>query len=256
MTCQIFLNLLLHGYIRLSDVNVLIFDECHHAVNDQPMRQVMQQFEHCPRELQPRVLGLTATLLNSNCKAERVKEEVCTLEKTFLSKVVTCRDTPLVDRYLSLCCYCILKFIFSQSLNLLLLTCRYSTNPIEKVVTFNEYDETENRPGMPVVQKGLSLLENVQEFVNVIVFESDEAVAYGSQPPNTTLMNTSRGKANRKLKNLLTDVIFHIKSLGIFGGSLACLAHIIQLERMRKKAEDKLTKDVFTAVITSLLAVR
>ena len=115
MTCQIFLNLLLHGYAQLSEVNLLIFDECHHAVNDQPMRQIMQQFEKCPRELQPRILGLTATLLNSNCKAERVEEEVSSLERTFLSKVATCNDAPLVERYGRLCCCLVLKFIFSQS---------------------------------------------------------------------------------------------------------------------------------------------
>lgn len=230
MTCQIFLNLLMHGYIKLSDVNLLIFDECHHAVNDQPMRQIMQQFERCPREDQPRVLGLTATLLNSNCKAERVEEEVCSLEKTFLSKVATCKDAPLLHRY--------------------------STNPDEKVVKFDEYDEEANRPGMTVLQKGLTLLEDAQVFVDAIAFESDEVVVPDKRPPNATLMNTSRGKTNKKLKNLLTDVIFHIKSLGMFGGSQACLAHIIHLERMRKQAEDKLTKNVFTALITSLLAVR
>jgi endoribonuclease Dicer len=99
MTCQIFLNLVLHGYVQLPDVNLIIFDECHHAVNDQPMRQIMQQFEHCPRELQPRILGLTATLLNSNCKASRVEEEVHSLEKTFLSTVATCENLLLVRRY-------------------------------------------------------------------------------------------------------------------------------------------------------------
>lgn len=104
MTCQIFLNMLMHGYIELSEINLLIFDECHHAVNDQPMRQVMQLFEHCPRELQPRILGLTATLLNSNCKFGRVKEEVRSLEKTFLSKVATCENMPVVGRYGCRCC--------------------------------------------------------------------------------------------------------------------------------------------------------
>jgi len=114
MTCQIFLNLLQHGYVQLSEVNLLIFDECHHAVNDQPMRQIMQHFENCPRKLQPRILGLTATLLNSNCKAHRVMDEVSSLEKTFLSKVATCKDAPLVERYGSLCCCLVLKFVFSQ----------------------------------------------------------------------------------------------------------------------------------------------
>lgn len=114
MTCQIFLNMLTHGYVHLSEVNLLIFDECHHAVNDQPMRQIMQLFENCPRELQPRILGLTATLLNSNCKADRVDDEVSSLEKTFLSKVATCNDAPLVERYGPLRCCLVLKFVFSH----------------------------------------------------------------------------------------------------------------------------------------------
>nr|CAD7415536.1 unnamed protein product [Timema poppensis] len=39
MTAQIFLNNLSHGYITLDKVNLMIFDECHHAVTDHPMRQ-------------------------------------------------------------------------------------------------------------------------------------------------------------------------------------------------------------------------
>ncbi|PNF18314.1 hypothetical protein B7P43_G14501 [Cryptotermes secundus] len=227
MTCQIFLNLLLHGYIKLSDINLLIFDECHHAVNDQPMRQVMQQFEHCPPELQPRILGLTATLLNSNCKPERVDEEVRSLETTFLSKVATCENMPLVDRY--------------------------STNPTEKVV---KYSIDKKTPGLSVLEKGLKLLKNIQEFVQSIQFECDQVVPPHERPPNTVLMDTSQGKMNKKLKNLLTDVIFHIEMLGMFGGSQACLAHIIQFERLRKKAQESLTKNVFMALITTLVAVR
>ena len=106
------------------------------------------------------------------------------------------------------------------------------------------------------MMKGLKLLEKAQEFVNVIPFEYYQVGVPDKSPPNMTLMNSNRGKINKKLKNLLADVIFHIKSLGMFGGSQACLAHIIQLERMRIQAEDKLAKNVFTALITSLLAVR
>jgi hypothetical protein len=138
----------------------------------------------------------------------------------------------------------------------LFVTCRYSTNPDEKMVHFDEYDGEECRPGMTVLLKGLKLLETAKKFVESIPFESDQVVGPDRHPPNMTLMNSNRGKINKKLKNLLEDVIVHIKSLGMFGGSQACLAHIIQLERMRIKAEDKLTKTMFTALITSLLAVR
>ena len=136
------------------------------------------------------------------------------------------------------------------------VTCRYSTNPDENVVHFDDYDEEACRPGMTTLMKGLELLEKAQTFVEAIPFVYDQVMGPDKSPPNMTLMNSNRGKINRKLKNLLLDASFHIKSLGMFGGSQACLAHIIQLERMRIQAEDKLIKNVYTALITSLLAVR
>lgn len=63
MTSQILCDMLTHQYIRIEDINFLIFDECHHAVVDHPMRLVMKHFENCPVDDQPRVLG--NVLLNS-----------------------------------------------------------------------------------------------------------------------------------------------------------------------------------------------
>lgn len=40
MTAQIYLNNLLHGYMDINDANLIIFDECHHAVSHHPFRQV------------------------------------------------------------------------------------------------------------------------------------------------------------------------------------------------------------------------
>jgi hypothetical protein len=41
MTVQIFLQLLLSDFIQFDRINLLIFDECHHAVSRHPMRQVI-----------------------------------------------------------------------------------------------------------------------------------------------------------------------------------------------------------------------
>lgn len=87
MTVQILVNLCNWGYLDLNRVNLLIFDECHHGVKDQPMRQVMRTFQCLNNP--PRVLGLTATLLNSNCKPHNVMNEVNNLEVTYQSKVAT-----------------------------------------------------------------------------------------------------------------------------------------------------------------------
>lgn len=109
---------------------------------------------------------------------------------------------------------------------------------------------------MRTLLKGIELLKKAQAFVDAIPFVYSQVAVPDKTPPNMTLMTSNRGKINKKLKNLLVDVIFHIKSLGMFGGSEACLAHVIQLERMRMQAEDMVVKSVFTALITSLLAVR
>lgn len=57
MTSQILCDMLTHQYIKIEDINLLIFDECHHAVEYHPMRIVMKHFEDCPKAKQPRVLG-------------------------------------------------------------------------------------------------------------------------------------------------------------------------------------------------------
>lgn len=54
----------------------MIFDECHRGVSDHPMRSIMQRFQDCPRDEQPRVLGLTATLLNGNVKLNKLEETI------------------------------------------------------------------------------------------------------------------------------------------------------------------------------------
>ena len=64
MTSQILNDMLTHRYIRIEDTNLLIFDECHHAVVDHPMRIIMKHFASCPKENQPRVLGNTNIMLN------------------------------------------------------------------------------------------------------------------------------------------------------------------------------------------------
>lgn len=73
MTAQILVDAICHGYMHLNKINLLIFDECHRAVNDHPMRQIMQHFENCPVKEQPRILGLSATLLNANVKLDKVE---------------------------------------------------------------------------------------------------------------------------------------------------------------------------------------
>lgn len=92
MTAQIFVDLLCHGYIRLSQVNLLIFDECHHAKKNDPYKQIMQFFDCCRREAHPKVMGLTASIVNGKVKPYKIESEIRELEKTLRSTCETSHD--------------------------------------------------------------------------------------------------------------------------------------------------------------------
>lgn len=59
----------------LERINLIVFDECHRAVSNHPMRQIMQQFKFCSKD-QPRVLAMSATLLNANIKADKIESTI------------------------------------------------------------------------------------------------------------------------------------------------------------------------------------
>lgn len=42
MTCYVALIVLKNGYLSLSDINLLVFDECHLAILDHPYREIMK----------------------------------------------------------------------------------------------------------------------------------------------------------------------------------------------------------------------
>ncbi|CAK9806078.1 Endoribonuclease Dicer [Anthophora quadrimaculata] len=111
MTSQILINALCQGYILLNRINLIIFDECHTAVNDHPMRQIMQYFSNYRTEEQPKILGLTATLLNSNVPLTKIESHIQALETTFHARVATV-DIILKD---------------------------YHSSPKEVIVEFNNY---------------------------------------------------------------------------------------------------------------------
>ncbi|XP_034944131.1 uncharacterized protein [Chelonus insularis] len=62
-----------HSFLPLPRINLIIFDECHHGVKDHPMRQIMKSFEVFDEAQHPKILGLTATLINSNINAIKLQ---------------------------------------------------------------------------------------------------------------------------------------------------------------------------------------
>uniref|UniRef100_A0A8C4XHL7 ribonuclease III n=1 Tax=Erpetoichthys calabaricus TaxID=27687 RepID=A0A8C4XHL7_ERPCA len=99
MTCHIFLHILRNGFLPLDKINLLVFDECHLAIMDHPFRDIMKICENYPSS--PRILGLTASILNGKCDPSELEEKIQNLEKILKSNAETATDLVVLDRYSS-----------------------------------------------------------------------------------------------------------------------------------------------------------
>ncbi|CAG9768668.1 unnamed protein product [Ceutorhynchus assimilis] len=217
MTIQILVNLTNQGFLDLNKVNLIVFDECHRGVSDQPMRQLCKSLGTIPN--QPRILGLTATLLNGNCKPDKVLVEVEKLEITYHSQVATVDGLEKVTGF--------------------------STNPEEILIVFNQHipSRLEN-----FAIKRLSDMSNL--FQSAVYNTSCLPLM-----PQADLKPILKEEGFKKIVNTISDVIIHVQTMGIYGGYKSIRAHIIQIERIRKHCDNATLYDglnYFQTVLTSL----
>lgn len=99
MTPDIFKIILHHGFLPLSRVNLLIFDECHRAVKNHTYREIMRCMDVVEQHLCPRVLGLTASVINSKATEVQVERKMHSLEMAMRSRVLTVSDQTSMSRY-------------------------------------------------------------------------------------------------------------------------------------------------------------
>ncbi|CAG5028452.1 unnamed protein product, partial [Parnassius apollo] len=224
MTSQILCDMLTHKYIHIRDINLLIFDECHHAIDDHPMRMVMKHFENCPEEYQPRVLGLTATLLNANVNLPKVEETLRQLETTFHATIATVNELGEV------------------------LT--YSTNPHELVEFYSTYRKTS------AAEEATILLQELQSLVlsvklPQVAYTHDVKLKKGQQD-----ITNDPKKIVKLVKNMIISIIEFIDELGIYGANISILAYIILLEQLKRKALCQEEELLYKLTITHLVEVR
>ncbi|XP_077586658.1 endoribonuclease Dicer isoform X3 [Stigmatopora nigra] len=98
MTCHIFLHVLKNQILPLSKINLVVFDDCHLAITDHPYCQIMKLFDDTGS---PRILGLTASILNGNCDPTDLEQKIQTLEQVLKSNAETATDLVVLDRYAS-----------------------------------------------------------------------------------------------------------------------------------------------------------
>ena len=99
MIDEIFRRILYQGFINLSQISLLVVDEVHRAVGNHPYKEIFRTFGSCPIEEQPRILGLSASLISNNASPEKIETLIHKLELTTRSTVETSSDLRTINKY-------------------------------------------------------------------------------------------------------------------------------------------------------------
>ncbi len=90
-TAEILNQCLHHSFLRMNQINLLIFDEAHHAKKDHPYARIIKDFYAKEEETarRPRILGMTASPVDSKCEPLQAAAE---LEGLLHSRIATTDD--------------------------------------------------------------------------------------------------------------------------------------------------------------------
>ncbi|EFN79336.1 Endoribonuclease dcr-1 [Harpegnathos saltator] len=213
MTAQIFVDTITHGYIKLDRINLIMFDECHRAVNNHPMRQIMQLFEKYCKKQQPRILAMSATLLNANIKSDKIESTIKDLEVTFQAKVATVKSTDCIQEY--------------------------CTNPKENIIKYDTYVAATVAVDVnQIIDDSISILKN-------IIFDTDK-LFMDSSP------HFQPRKKSTKLTGIMKDILTTTIQAGIYAGNKSVLLHLIQLEYLKKYC-DNIVSRIFLEILIKTL---
>lgn len=101
MTPQVFLNNLQHGFLKMNIVELLIFDECHHAHKNHAYAQIMKGFYHVnvDKGRLPRIFGMTASPVTKKGVKSSIgaAEQLFGLEDLLKSEVFAFKDREEIE---------------------------------------------------------------------------------------------------------------------------------------------------------------
>lgn len=215
-TCQIILDVLRHGYLKLRNLNVMVFDECHHGQKEHPMAILMAKFNDCPESEHPRVIGLTGSLTKSSVKPLNVIKDLYELESTFRATITTAQGAKAFDEVLM-----------------------YSTSPIEKTIAHGP-SKTEQRP----------IYKRIAAKVNAMIMKIEKWPFTVDTLKDYTLNKKPTSQSG--LKSSLKDLIYQLAAYGLYGGSLTTLAVLVDLELKKREAETHNAKLLIRCLITGM----
>lgn len=219
-TAQLFLDAVKHSFVSIDQLNVIIFDECHHGRMNHPYHELMKQFQYIEQSKHPRIIGLSAMLvgISSAITTETVETELQALESTFLSTIVT------VHR-------------LQDYRNVLL----YSTNPKE---SFLKYEVT--KP-CELVKQLIKKVADIRWDLSMIKIDSLVTI-------NPQTLRKAKPKKLKELSLLFEDFKYELEEMGVYGGYLSLQAIRVQYELVKKQPNQN--KQIMNVVETCLKYVQ
>lgn len=105
------------GYVKMTEIALLIIDECHHIIGPaHPYRQIMKEYWSadangkfllsisnyclyftCYLESRPRILGLTASVVSSDVPLQKIEDVIKTIERLTCCSLQTADDVAMVS---------------------------------------------------------------------------------------------------------------------------------------------------------------
>lgn len=220
-TTQIILDVVRHGFLSITDFNLMIFDECHHANNDHPMSQLMGHFKNQPAHLLPRIIGLTGLLLKSTSPVN-IEDDLNKMEATFRATIVTVSDS-------------------AEYANVLV----YSTKPSEKILRYHESPSRESICG-----KITSLVDECTKRIGRWDLDNMQL------QPTKNLESYRAANPIKKHKNFYNDFLHKMEDMGIYGASIAILSILVEFELKKRAAETVAIRQMSRLCISSAERIR
>ncbi|KAF1994791.1 dicer-like protein 1 [Amniculicola lignicola CBS 123094] len=94
-TAEILVECMMHSFITISQVNLLIFDEAHHAKNNHPYARLMREYYVNEPDVtkRPRIFGMTASPVDGK---DNVRRAATDLETLLHAKIATASEDTLI----------------------------------------------------------------------------------------------------------------------------------------------------------------
>ncbi|CAN9192776.1 unnamed protein product [Alternaria sp. RS040] len=103
-TAEVLVQCMMHSFITMAQINLLIFDEAHHAKGNHPYARLMKDYYvHEPKlSNRPRIFGMTASPIDTRgLSIDHIRNVANDLEKLLHSKIVTTSESVLASNSIS-----------------------------------------------------------------------------------------------------------------------------------------------------------